>query len=118
MVLVKLPLHSPLDGHRLVVITQYTLSHESLSAIRKQFPKLNISVYNVPWGSPNPGENVPDEVWKDTAVLLTDRWVPDPKLVPKLQLVQITSAGANSVIETPLFLETDTPFCTANGVHG
>ncbi|KAF3771303.1 hypothetical protein M406DRAFT_240378, partial [Cryphonectria parasitica EP155] len=59
--------------------------------------------------------------WKDVTILLTGysrEFLPEKDDVPKLQYVQLSSAGANAIVSDPLYTDTDVAFCTANGVHG
>lgn len=64
------------------------------------------------------------EEWKDVTILLTFTYLPQPKDAPKLQYVQLISAGANHILDHPLFRDgrgdgkEEVQFCTANGVHG
>lgn len=105
-----------LKGNQLLIITPVPPAPEWVEGVKKQFPDLDIvhSDKN-PWGL-----NVTDEDidWKDVTVLLTGPLVPTIEQSPKLQLVQLQSAGANYLLDNPLFKDTDVAFSTANGVHG
>jgi hypothetical protein len=48
---------------------------------------------------------------------MTYNVLPTRELAPKLQYMQLCSAGANHIHRLPLYEETDIAFCTANGVH-
>ena len=60
-----------------------------------------------------------EEDLKDVTVILTWRTFPKSKeICPKLKYIQLSSAGANHVLEHPLFTEeSGVEFCTARGVH-
>lgn len=55
--------------------------------------------------------------WADVEALYTGGAVPDPEHAPHLRWVQLYSAGADHVLDRPLFA-TDTIFTTASGIHG
>ncbi|KAF2180869.1 NAD(P)-binding protein [Zopfia rhizophila CBS 207.26] len=61
--------------------------------------------------------NIPSEVLANTKVLLTWKVFPKKEQVPKLQYVQLLSAGCNQIQGLPFFKESDVAFCTANGAH-
>ncbi|KAK3991071.1 hypothetical protein QBC44DRAFT_349473 [Cladorrhinum sp. PSN332] len=84
-----------LKGHKLLMVTAYVQPE---------------------WDQGHPP--FPDEEWKDVTLLLTFTVLPTPEQAPNLQFVQLMSAGANHVLEAPIFKNTDVKFCTANGVHG
>lgn len=60
---------------------------------------------------------ISQDVWDRVTVLFTWNEVPSKEQAPKLQYVQLLSAGCNHMMGTPIFDETDVVFCTANGVH-
>ena len=57
-----------------------------------------------------------DEVWSEVEVLYTLFRLPAPEQAPKLHWVQLHSAGADRLLENPLF-QRDIAFTTASGVH-
>jgi len=70
----------------------------------------------VAWPEPE-GAAIPDDLWQQAEVLYTHAWtLPAPDRVPHLRWVQLTSAGANSLFEHPLFGQ-PVMFTTASGVH-
>ncbi|KAF7560155.1 hypothetical protein G7046_g3993 [Stylonectria norvegica] len=117
MTLVRLTSNPTLKGHKLVILGAGPRSPGSVDAIRKQFPDLIVKFYELQWGEPLP-DDFPKDEWKDTTALLTSTYLPTKEEAPKLQYVQLTSAGANHLTKKPLFVGTRIPFCTANGVHG
>lgn len=117
MVLIKVP-SSPLKNHTLLILTPFTPPASQLETIRNSYPDLKVVTYDLPWGAPGLPDDFDEAIWKDVTILLTSSYLPAKELVPRLQYVQLTSAGANHLVGKPLFSETDVPFCTANGVHG
>lgn len=118
MVLVRLdnrpPPNRTLKGHKLlVVLPSWKPSKEDLDAVHTQFPDLEVVTGDI--------KDITKEQWRDVTVLLTGysrETLPKKEDVPKLEYIQLSSAGANAVVTDPLFTETDVAFCTANGVHG
>lgn len=120
MVLVRLydkpPPNKTLQGHKLLVLKLPAFSEPTdrdIDELRRAYPGLVVQVARL-------ADLTPAD-WHDVTVLLTGSsraTLPRKEDVPKLEYVQLTSAGANSVVADPLFSETDVAFCTANGVHG
>ncbi|KAI0166191.1 hypothetical protein GGR57DRAFT_496464 [Xylariaceae sp. FL1272] len=107
-----------LTGHKLLILGDYDLPHGYLEHVNKKFPGLEVKHLRIhPWKSVEPS-GVPDEEWKTVTVLLTGPLTPTIEQAPKLQLVQLQSAGANYMLDKPIFKDTKIAFCTANGVHG
>ncbi|EAA29878.2 2-hydroxyacid dehydrogenase [Neurospora crassa OR74A] len=110
-----------LKGHKLVFITPWEPTPDYIDSLQKQFPDLVIECHKSEWRAPGTGAGespFPIEQWKDVTIALTFTYLPQPKDAPKLQYVQLISAGANHILDHPLFKETEVEFCTANGVHG
>jgi hypothetical protein len=108
-----------LKGHKLLLLAPEAPKPEYLDELRRQFPDLEIVVHLVEWQTTVLPKEFPEDGWKDTTILLASGNIfPARELVPKLQYVQLVSAGANHILKKPLFSDTDIAFCTANGVHG
>ncbi|KAH6880429.1 hypothetical protein B0T10DRAFT_144131 [Thelonectria olida] len=116
MTLLRTSHNKTLKGHKAIILTTIPAPRASIQAIRDRFPDLKIAVHVVPWGS----KDVPfdEKEWSDTTVLLTATVLPTIQQAPHIKYVQLTSAGANHLIENPFFKDTKIPFSTANGVHG
>lgn len=108
----------PAGKGSLLALVPWEVSEESLQRIRDAYPSVTVSAYHVPWGSTKVPDEVTAEQLADTTILLAGTALPDKDAVPNLKYVQLASAGANHVLEHPLFKDTDVKFCTANGVHG
>lgn len=59
---------------------------------------------------------IPTEAFAQAEVIYTYSALPNPDQVPRLRWVALNSAGANHVIQLPLFT-TDVIFTTASGLH-
>ncbi len=116
MTLVKMqPPNKTLKGHKLLLVVQKSPASDVLGRIQSSFSGLQIQVHEL---SSESGAGNLEKAWKDASIVLTGVTLPTIEQAPKLQLVQITSAGANGVLDKPIFKDTDIAFCTANGVHG
>lgn len=104
-----------LQGHKLVVLdtSGWRPSAAELAALQAKYRDLKIQVAKK--------ADITDDEWKDTTALqasFNKTGLPDKEQVPKLVYVQLSSAGANMIVDHPLYTDTDVAFCTANGVHG
>jgi hypothetical protein len=118
-----------LDGHKLLVLLGVTgppklllgiaFQPEWIAELKELFSGLEIvAVEGGIWNTPAFEERFPEKEWKDVTILVTGSALPAPHIAPKLEYVQIQSAGANHIIQHPLFRDTDIALCTASGVHG
>lgn len=109
--------NSSLKGHFLLILSPF-ITESHVATIQTTYPSLKIQTHYGDFRHHVPTDVVPAEVWKEVTLLHTGHTLPPKGIVPKLQLVQLQSAGANHVLNTPVFSETNIDFCTANGVHG
>lgn len=107
-----------LKGHKLIALTNFKGAERYVKEIQKEFPDLKVSSGFLEWADKKDPDSITDDDWKTATILMTGSRIPEPKAAPNLQLVQLVSAGANHVLDTSLFKDTDVAFCTANGVHG
>ncbi|OAA65629.1 D-isomer specific 2-hydroxyacid dehydrogenase [Niveomyces insectorum RCEF 264] len=114
------PPNKTLDGHLLLITGPKAPTQAWLDRIHALYPGLRVLYRELHWGQKLAADALTATDWHDVTVLLTTGGTlpPDPAAVPKLQYVQLFSAGANLIIKQPLFTDTDVAFCTANGVHG
>ncbi|KAH6953341.1 hypothetical protein DER45DRAFT_378958 [Fusarium avenaceum] len=117
MTLIQTVKNKTLKGHKAIIFATKDTPQAKFDAIRKQFPDLTIKTFISSWGAPL-DPKFDEEEWKDTTVFLTATYLPKPEQVPHLLYVQLQSAGANHLLQHPLFADTKVPFSTANGVHG
>jgi hypothetical protein len=112
------PANPSLKGHQLLIIAPAPPAPEWVARVKKQHPDLDVVHYNKnPWGL-GASSAAGDIDWSKATVLLTGPLVPTVEQAPKLELVQLQSAGANYLLDNPLFKDSDVEFSTANGVHG
>lgn len=118
MIMLLPPPNKTLEGHKLLVLSQWTPSDELLERLRSRFPGLKVVHHELGWADKKPKDGFNQDEWKDVTILLTGSALPAPDAAPNLHYVQLQSAGANHILQDPLFKDTDVNFCTANGVHG
>jgi hypothetical protein len=114
------PPNTTLEGHKLLLLTEFPPPEGFLDQLKAKFPALKTAHSKTVWSSTAPdGEDFTDDDWRDVTILLTGHALPASREVaPKLEYIQLLSAGANTIVKHPLFTDTDIAFCTANGVHG
>jgi phosphoglycerate dehydrogenase-like enzyme len=101
---------SPL--HR--VLITIALTEEEQQQLQRDFPAVHFEFRPV-----EKAAAMPEEIWQDTEILLvgpSTALLPQPEQVPALRWVQLYSAGANQLLQNPLF-QRDITFTTASGVH-
>ncbi|KAK8026528.1 hypothetical protein PG991_003584 [Apiospora marii] len=111
-----------LDGHQLLVLTDVTRfpelreGSEWRKRVAAAHPGLKIVVHDQDtWRD----RTFPEDLdWAHTTLLLSGAVFPTPDVAPKLEYIQLQSAGADPINQTPIFKETDVAVCTTNGVHG
>jgi hypothetical protein len=129
-----------LKGHQLLMVAVATPDDAWLQKIKRKYTDLDVvyvkkNPYSLVVRNHRPStscassvsslsivtddEDEADEIdWSKATVLVSGPLLPAVGQAPKLQLVQLQSAGANVVLDSPLFKDTDVAFSTANGVHG
>lgn len=88
-----------------------------VSSLEAISPRIQVHSYMIDAGATETPKEIPSEVWKKATVLFTWKAFPTKEQAPRLQYVQLLSAGSNHLFGVPLFEETDVAFCTSNGVH-
>ncbi|RFU75383.1 d-isomer specific 2-hydroxyacid dehydrogenase [Trichoderma arundinaceum] len=107
-----------LDGHKLLVLLGVTgppkillgitFQPEWIDELSELFPGLEIvTVESAAWNSQSFHEKFPDKAWKDVTILVTGSALPAADIAPKLEYVQLQSAGANHVLGHPLIRDTN-----------
>lgn len=108
-----------LKGHKLLLLSPWPTPQDALDSLHAKFPDLDVVVHRQPFENRDAYAFQAKPEWEDVTVLLTGAALPDDvEDAPKLQYVQLVSAGANHIVQKPIFKDTDISFCTANGVHG
>ncbi|KAK1981501.1 D-isomer specific 2-hydroxyacid dehydrogenase [Colletotrichum cereale] len=118
MIMLLPPPNKTLKGHKLLILSQWTPPQGYLDRLRSEYPGLAVVHHELGWADRKPGAGFDPDEWKDVTILLTGSALPAIDEAPKLRYVQLQSAGANHILQNPLFKDTDVSFCTANGVHG
>lgn len=111
-----------LDGHQLLVLTDVTRFPELRAGsdwrrrVAAAHPGLTIVVHDQDtWRD----RTFPQDLdWARTTMLLSGAVFPTPDRAPRLEYIQLQSAGADPINRAPIFRETDVAVCTTNGVHG
>ncbi|OTA88554.1 hypothetical protein M434DRAFT_399014 [Hypoxylon sp. CO27-5] len=107
-----------LTGHKLLMLVPWEPPVGYIENLHKTFPGLEVVHANWDtWQEKTLPSHIGDEDWKTVTILLTGPKFPTKEAAPNLQLVQLQSAGANYILNNPLFTDTNIAFCTANGVH-
>lgn len=129
MASIRLSPNKTLKGHKLAILLGVTgppkmllgetLQAEEIAELKSRFPDLDIvTVEGVALDSEELRLKWKDEDWKDVTILVTGSALPEVGQAPRLEYVQLQTAGANHLFSHPLFRKTDVAFCTASGVHG
>ncbi|OAA38220.1 NAD(P)-binding domain protein [Beauveria brongniartii RCEF 3172] len=110
MTLIKLsPPNKTLRGHKLVLADPRALPKDALDRLHTRFPDLKVQHYDADATDP----------WADATLALGTTFdLPSVEQAKKLELFQLTSAGADGLVGKPIFDDTKISFCTASGVHG
>ncbi|KAK8090327.1 hypothetical protein PG997_005288 [Apiospora hydei] len=111
-----------LDGHQLLVLTDVSRFPELQPGsvwrrrVEQAHPGLRIVVHDQDtWRD----RTFPQDLdWAHTTLLLSGAVFPSPDVAPRLEYIQLQSAGADPINQTPIFKETEVAVCTTNGVHG
>lgn len=110
MTLIKLtPPNKTLKGHKLVLTDPRALPQDALDRLHDRFPDLQVQPFRAQATDPWDGA---------TLALGTSSNLPSLEQARKLELYQLTSAGADGLAGNPVFDDTKISFCTASGVHG
>ncbi|CAG8972032.1 hypothetical protein HYALB_00004896 [Hymenoscyphus albidus] len=105
-------MNTKLEGHKVVILLWYDSPPAFIPHLQAKHPGLQIL-----WHNCNTTKVLPEGTWKDTTALLTWDIIPELEEVPKLQLVQLTSSGANHCFGKGIYEKEDVVFCTSNGTH-
>jgi phosphoglycerate dehydrogenase-like enzyme len=101
----------PPSQHVLITIQ---LTEEEKQQLQHDFPTIHFE-----FRPAQKAAEIPEEIWQQTEILLASPargLMPQPEQVPSLRWVQLYSAGANQLLQNPLF-HRDITFTTASGVH-
>ncbi|KAM3552801.1 hypothetical protein MY1884_007009 [Beauveria asiatica] len=100
------PPNKTLRGHKLVLADPRALPKDALDGLHARFPDLKIQHYDADATDP----------WADATLALGTTFdLPSVEQAKKLELFQLTSAGADGLVGKPVFDDTKISFCTASG---
>ncbi|ATY64537.1 NAD(P)-binding domain [Cordyceps militaris] len=103
------PPNKTLKGHKLLITDPRGLPDAAVDRLHNRFPDLQVQRL---------GEDA-DDSWRDATVAVgSTSSLPSIDQAAKLELFQLTSAGADGLVGNPVFDDTKISFCTASGVHG
>lgn len=113
-------LNKSLKGHKLLILGPWRVPPPpaQVAHIQARFPDLVIEVRKQLCTSPLDSEEDQEQLWKDVTILVTQGELPEAAQAPRLQYVQLWTAGAEQVVKKPMFKNMEINFCTASGVHG
>ncbi|KAI7123142.1 hypothetical protein KC352_g32589, partial [Hortaea werneckii] len=113
----------PAKEHILCLLP-YPEPKEIVQSLRQRFPNIDITYHEVRFTLDAEQQRqdlakLPPSIWHSVTILYTLFSLP-AKLsdVPKLQLVQLASAGSNQVQKHPIYTDSAIPISTASGIHG
>jgi hypothetical protein len=101
----------------LLVIVPWTLPPSFAESLPAVSPGIEVITHESPRFKKEVPNHIPQDVWDRVTVLFTWHAVPAKEQAPRLEYVQLLSAGCNHMVGEPIYDETDVAFCTANGVH-
>jgi len=92
------------------VLITFSLTNELIQQLSSVSNNLHITVL------PSRNHNeISDEVWRKTEVLITEKLIPPPEKTPNLRWVQFNYAGIDFASEEPLFNNQEISFTTISG---
>ena len=103
-----------LNGHKLLLLQTTPLELEYYEQLRKKYSGLEVVSYTLKSFTDT---DFSPSLYDNVTILTTFMVLPTPEQAPKLQYVQLMSAGANHIHGHPIYRDTDIAVCTANGVH-
>jgi phosphoglycerate dehydrogenase-like enzyme len=92
------------------ILITFPLSEELINKIKEVSPQLNITV--LPAKSP---QEIDEEVWKKTEILITERVIPTSDKAPALQWIQFNYAGIDYALNEEIFHKKTLQVTTLSG---
>ncbi|RDW77295.1 hypothetical protein BP6252_05348 [Coleophoma cylindrospora] len=103
-----------LKGHKLLITNTQAYPTAFVEHLNKKFPDLEVAFQQLK----SLGDSDFDKsIYEGVTALCSSVVFPTRDQAPKLQYIQLSSAGANHLHGNPLYEGTNISFCTANGVH-
>ena len=113
----------PAKEHILCLLP-YPEPKEIVQSLRQKFPNIDITYHEVRFTLDAEQQRqdlakLPKTIWQDVTILYTLFSLPSKLTdVPKLQLVQLASAGSNQVQKHPIYTDSDIPIAPRAGSMG
>jgi phosphoglycerate dehydrogenase-like enzyme len=95
---------------KIEILITYPLPEDLINKLKGVSPHLNITV--LPAKSQ---QEINEEVWKKTEVLITERVIPPPEKVPALKWIQFNYAGIDSAVDEEIFKNSSIQKTTLSG---
>lgn len=90
-------------------------TEKEIAKLKKKWPDIEITYHPVKSGDAPPDPSI----FHDKTILVTLFTLPpSPDDCPNMQLVHVLSAGADRLINHPLYTDSDIILTTSSGVHG
>jgi phosphoglycerate dehydrogenase-like enzyme len=99
-------------SEKVEVLITLPFPEELVEQLRKVSPRLNITVHK----ARNP-EEIPENMWKRTRVLYTNRVIPSPEQAPNLRWIQFHWAGVDHATDEPILREENVIATSLSGAH-
>ena len=92
------------------VLITFNLAPELIQQLSSVSKNLRITI--LPARSPN---EISDEIWRKTEVLITEKILPSPEMAPNLHWIQFNYAGIDFAIDEPILNKPDIYLTTLSG---
>lgn len=95
---------------KIEVLITYALGDELVQKMTAVDKRLHFNII-----SARQANEISDDTWQKTEILITEKLLPAPEKVPNLRWVQFNTAGIDSAVNEPLFLAGNIIFTTLSG---
>lgn len=97
---------------KIEVLITLPFPDELVEQLRKVSPRINITVHKA-----RDPEDVPENIWKRTRVLYTNRVLPSPEQARNLRWIQFHWAGVDHATDEPILREENVIATSLSGAH-
>ncbi len=95
---------------KIEVLVTYSLSDDLVQKLNSVDKRLHFNGI-----SARQANDISDDTWQKTEILITEKVLPLPEKVPNLRWVQFNTAGIDSAVHEPLFSAANITFTTLSG---
>lgn len=106
---------------QLLLIVPEPEPKEIVDKLRDKFPQIEILFYQVTFtfDLDKIASQLPPNVWDNATLLCTFSAFPKKlSQAPKLEFVQLLSAGSNQIQNNPIYTDSEIPIAVTTGIHG